>query len=73
MREELDAKLVEKYPLLFKDRYAPMNETAMCWGFEIGDGWYQIIDSLCSQIQHYTDWNNENFEKGYKQYKASLQ
>ena len=50
MREELDAKLVEKYPLLFKDRYAPMNETAMCWGFCCGDGWYDLIDTLCSLL-----------------------
>ena len=46
-----------------------MMETAMCWGFEHGDGWYQIIDSLCGNIQHHIDWNNKNFEKGYTQYK----
>ncbi len=46
-----------------------MKETLMCWGFECGDGWYQILDSLCGQIQHYTDWNNENYAKGYTQYK----
>ena len=50
MREELDAKLVEKYPLLFKDRNAPMNQTAMCWGFCCGDGWYDLIDTLCSLL-----------------------
>ena len=50
MREELDAKLVQKYPLIFKNRYAPMNETAMCWGFECGDGWYNIIDILCGLL-----------------------
>ena len=47
MREELDKKLVEKYPLIFKDRNKPMNQTAMCWGFSHGDGWYNIIDTLC--------------------------
>ena len=24
-----------------------MKETAMCWGFECGDGWYNLIDTLC--------------------------
>ncbi len=69
MKDELDKQLCEKYPLIFRNRYKDMKETAMCWGFEHGDGWYQILDSLCGQIQHYTDWNNENYEKGYKQYK----
>jgi hypothetical protein len=41
----------------------------MCWGFECGDGWFNILDQLMSNIQHYIDWNNKNFEKGYKQYK----
>ena len=69
MKQELDEQLCKKYPLIFKNRHGDMKETLMCWGFECGDGWYQILDSLCGQIQHYIDWNNENFEKGYKQYK----
>jgi len=47
MREELDNLLCEKYPLLFKDRNADMRTTAMCWGFAHGDGWFNIIDTLC--------------------------
>lgn len=58
MREELDKKLVEKYPLLYRDRYAPMTETAMCWGFCCGDGWYDLIDNLCRNLQWNTDKNN---------------
>ena len=69
MRDELDRTLCEKYPKIFVDRYASMTETCMCWGFEHGDGWYQIIDSLCANIQHHIDYNNKNFEKGYTQYK----
>ena len=69
MRDELDLTLCEKYPKIFVDRHASMTETAMCWGFEHGDGWYQIIDSLCANIQHHIDYNNKNFEKGYTQYK----
>lgn len=69
MREELDEALVEKYPKIFVNRYAPMTETCMCWGFECGDGWYQILDSLCANIQSHIDWQNKNFEKGFTQYK----
>lgn len=50
MSPELDKKLCEAYPLLFKDRHRDMRETAMCWGFEVGDGWYSLIDSLCALI-----------------------
>ena len=33
MKEELDKKLVKAFPLLYGDRSAPMQSTAMCWGF----------------------------------------
>ena len=47
MNEILDKQLCEKYPLLFKDRNADMRTTAMCWGFSHGDGWFNIVDTLC--------------------------
>ena len=56
MREELDKLLVEKFPKLFRDRYAPMTETCMCWGFCCGDGWFGILDTLCANIQNHIDW-----------------
>jgi len=46
-----------------------VTETAMCWGFSCGDGWYNILNLLMSNIQHHIDHNNKNFEKGYTQYK----
>ena len=58
MRQELDHELCEKYPKIFRDRHAPMTQTAMCWGFDCGDGWYNIINALCFQIQSYIDWKN---------------
>ena len=69
MKQELDKLLCEKYPKMLINRNKPMTETCMCWGFECGDGWFQILDSLMGNIQHHIDWNNKNFEKGYTQYK----
>jgi hypothetical protein len=46
MNKELDAKLVADYPELYRNRFGNMRETLMCWGFDCGDGWYQIIDTL---------------------------
>ena len=72
MRDDLDRQLCEKYPLIFADRNKSMMETCMCWGFEHGDGWYQIIDSLCANIQSHIDWQNENFAKGYPHYEKPV-
>ena len=58
MKIELDELLCNKYPKIFVDRHASMMKTAMCWGFECGDGWYNILNALCFQIQHHIDWNN---------------
>ena len=55
MRKELDEALCAKYPKIFKDRHGDMRETAMCWGFSCGDGWYNIIDSACALIQGHID------------------
>ena len=50
MRKELDEALVARYPLIFRDRNGDMRTTLMCWGFECGDGWYNIIDVLCGKL-----------------------
>lgn len=57
MKQELDDKLVEKYPKIFENRNADMQVSAMCWGFECGDGWYWLIDKLCKEIQSCLDDN----------------
>jgi len=57
MKKELDEKLVKKYPEIFADRHEDMKKTAMCWGFDCGDGWYWLIDNLCDTIQSYIDHN----------------
>jgi len=50
MKEELDKKLVKAFPLLYGDRHASMQSTAMCWGFP-GDGWFDIIWDLSSKLE----------------------
>jgi hypothetical protein len=59
MRQELDAQLCEKYPLMMVNRNKDMKETCMCWGFECGDGWFNILNLLMSNIQHHIDWKNK--------------
>ena len=55
MKTELDEKLCKTYPKLFRDRHGDMKKTCMVWGFECGDGWYNIIDHLCWNIQSHID------------------
>lgn len=55
MRKELEDQLFKKYPKIFKQKDLPCTETCMCWGLECGDGWFDIIDTLCSKIQNHID------------------
>lgn len=57
MRQELDDLLVKKYPVIFQDRHGDMRHTAMCWGFDVNDGWFDLIDGLCNMIQHHMKYN----------------
>ena len=66
MNENLDKKLCERYPKIFRDRHGDMKETLMCWGFECGDGWYNIINQLCSNIQHHIDWRQQQHDRDVK-------
>jgi len=31
----------------------------MCWGISCGDGWYWLLDSLCSRLQNLTEEENK--------------
>lgn len=68
MKKELDEALCAKYPLIFKDRHADMRTTAMCWGLDCGDGWYNIIDVLCGLLT--SDYRHA--ETDYKSIKDKL-
>ena len=62
MKQELDKLLCERYPKMMVNRNLPMQETCMCWGFECGDGWFNILDQLMGNIQHHIDWKNKKEE-----------
>jgi hypothetical protein len=42
------------------NRNKSMIETCMCWGFDCGDGWFNILNQLMGSIQHHLDWKNKN-------------
>ena len=59
MKQELDKLLCEKYPKMMVNRNKNMQETCMCWGFDCGDGWFNILDQLMGSIQHHIDWREK--------------
>lgn len=50
MQAELDAKLCEDFPILYKERKLSPYVTCMCGGFP-GDGWHKIIRSLSEKLE----------------------
>lgn len=59
MNEQNDKYLCEKYPKIFSGRNGDPKETLMCFGFCHDDGWLNIIDNLCKEIQDYCDLKNK--------------
>ncbi len=56
MTPELEQKLYERWPEIFEGRFLPPTQSLMCFGLECGDGWFDLIDALCSQLaNHYSN------------------
>jgi len=60
MNRELQEELYQKYPEIFKQKDLSPQETAMCWGLSCGDGWFNLIDELCGNIQNRLENVNRN-------------
>lgn len=50
MNKENTLKLLNDFPNLYEEFYKPMTETCMCWGFEHGDGWFDIVYDLSKKL-----------------------
>ena len=57
MTEEHTKHLYAKYPELFRQHTLGSNESCMCWGFDCGDGWFNIIDMMCAAITNHYKYN----------------
>lgn len=67
MKQELQQQLYDKYPELFSNKDKSIMESCMAWGIECGDGWYDILSSLCWKIKQQED--NIRSQTEYKQQK----
>lgn len=52
--DEFAERMETKYPEMFSEPYG---------GFCVDAGWWPIIESLCSQIQHHVKWKQEQKEQ----------
>ena len=55
MKQELQESLFKAYPKIFARRHMSKEYTAMCYGIQCPDKWYDLIDTLCARIQSYAD------------------
>jgi hypothetical protein len=61
--DAFEKQMHDAYPEMFSQPYG---------GFAIGEGWFQVIASLCANINHHIDWANKNRETALE-YNALLQ
>lgn len=48
MNKENTEKLFNRFEFFYPER--PITEALMCFGFECGDGWFDLIWNLCEEI-----------------------
>ena len=55
MKQELEQKLYNDFPKLFRQKDLPKEESAMCWGIDTPDEWFDVIHKACNLIQGHCD------------------
>lgn len=50
MNKENTEKLYKDFPELYKQHTLSMQQTCMCWNFECGDGWFDLIYNLSKAL-----------------------
>lgn len=61
MSPEKTKALQIKYPKIFGLK-EDSREPCGLYGLECGDGWFDLIDILCKNIQHHVDWKIKGLE-----------
>ena len=75
MDQQLQNQLFEKYPDLFSNKDKDIMSSCMRSGCECGNGWYEIISSVCWMIEQHErnkEGNKKYLEKNDPEKLASL-
>ena len=59
MLPEIESVLVQRHPKIFSVELSDSTRPATPWGIQCHDGWFNILDTLCSCIQQYVDNNKK--------------
>jgi len=51
MNKKNTETLLKDFPKLYRQYYLPMTETCMNWGFDCGDGWFDLIYDLSQKLE----------------------
>lgn len=51
MKAELQRKIFEKCPILFRHRHQGPEQNLMCFGIDCGSGWFDLILELSIEIE----------------------
>lgn len=58
MNTELQNRLIESHPSIFREANGDPKHTCMAWGIECPDEWYDTIELLCSTIDAHVEGVN---------------
>lgn len=72
MSPELQNQLFEKYPNLFANKDKTPMQSPMCFGIEVGDGWYELLASVCWRISQH-EQNIEDSKRVFKDQPEKIQ
>ena len=53
MKDELEKRLINDYPDLFRGHTKPSTESLMCFGCACGDGWYELLRETCDKLKDF--------------------
>ena len=62
MKKELEDKLFSIHSLLFAQRHLSGSVTRMCDGICTSDGWFDLINSMCEELQVLSDKTGSQIE-----------
>ena len=56
MSPELTQKLLDVAPNFYLGRHKPLTENLMAFGFECGDGWFELLYDASEALESYVSW-----------------
>lgn len=59
MNQDNTARLFERFDHLYRGQHLPDTQNLMCYGFDCGNGWFDLVWQLSEQIEAYCQTHPE--------------